>query len=179
MNRVSNEQYPRKSSNKAVWVIGLLLAILGVVGIFLPGRLSFAIELFLGWLMIVGGVFWGYYIYQSHASSFIAWLKPLILVIGGGLLLFYPISGIAMIVLLLSFYLFTDAFGSFGLAYEHHPRPGWIWMVVNGIFSLVLAVLVLIGWPLTSPFYLGIVVGISLLFDGLSIFMLGLSMKKG
>ena len=167
-----------KLMGTSAWVSGLLLAILGVVGIFFPGELSITIEVFLGWLMIVGSIFWSYHVFQWHRSSFISWLKPLALFVGGFLLLIYPVSGIAAITLLVSFYLFTDAFGSFGMAFEHRSGSGRFWMILNGILSLALAILILIGWPLSSPVYLGIIVGISLLFDGMSLFMFGIAVKN-
>jgi len=49
-------------------------------------------------------------------------------------------SLIAAITLLISFYLLTDAFGSFGLTFERCPLPGWRWMILNGVLSLALAV---------------------------------------
>jgi len=178
MNPVTTNHNLIKPARASLLTAGVLLALIGAVGIFLPGMLSFTIEIFLGWLMITGGIFWGYYTYKLYSPSFISWLKPLILLAGGVLLLVYPVSGIAAITLMVSFYLITDAFGSFALAFEHRPLQGWFWMILNGVLSLVLAVLILIGWPLSSPFYLGIIVGISLLFDGISLLMLGFAMKK-
>jgi len=177
MNRNESGQGLGKTVKTSTWVAGLLLAILGAAGIILPGVMSLTLEIFLGWLMVTGGVFFGYYTFKNLGRSFIAWLKPLILIVAGVLLLANPVSGIAAIALLVSFYFFTDAFGSFGLAYERYPLSGWGWMVINGIMSLLLAVLILIGWPVTSAFYLGMYVGISLLFDGISLFMLGMAMK--
>ena len=177
MNTVTPNQDPMQSVRMPLLIAGVLLMILGVAGIFLPGVLSLAIEIFLGWLMIAGGVMWAYFTYQWHGASFNSWLKPLILVAGGILLLVYPVSGIAAITLLISFYLIIGAFGNFALAFERRPLTGWIWMLFNGVLSLLLAVLILMGWPTTSPIYLGIIVGISLLFDGLLLFMLGVAMK--
>ena len=179
MSTVTTDQDPIKSVRTPLLIAGVLLALVGAIGIFLPGVLSLAIEIFLGWLMIAGGILWAYYTYHVRSSSFISWLKPVILLVGGILLLVYPVSGIAAITLLVSFYLLTDAFGSFGLAFERRPLHGWFWMILNGVLSLVLAVLILVGWPVTSPIYLGIIVGISLLFDGVSLFMFGVAMKKG
>lgn len=178
MNKVTTNQDLVKSMGTSVWVTGLLLALLGGAGIFFPGALSLTIEVFLAWLMIMGSILWGYYVYQWHRTALISWLKPLVLLIGGILLLVYPVTGVAAITLLISFYLFTDAFGSFALAFERRPLSGWFWMILNGVVSLVLAVLILVGWPSTSPIYLGIIVGISLLFDGISLFMLGFAMNK-
>ena len=179
MNTKSTDQNTMKPVRSPLLIAGGLLTLLGTAGIFLPGALSLTIEIFLGWLMIAGGILWGYYNYRWHGTTFISWLKPLILFAGGVLLLVYPVSGIAAITLLVSFYLITDAFGSFALAFEFRPLSGWIWMILNGVLSLALAILILVGWPATSPIYLGIIVGISLLFDGVSLFMLGLAIKKG
>ncbi len=165
-----------KSTRKSFFTIGGLLIVLGGVGIFLPNLLSMAIEIFLGWLMLSGGILWAWYTYQWH-RGFNNWLKPLILIAGGLLLLVYPVTGIAAITLMIAFYLFIDAFGSFALALQRRPMSGWFWLIINAMISLLLAILLLTGWPVTSPVYLGIIVGISLLFDGLTLIMLGLAIK--
>ena len=177
MNSSQSDPDPIRSTSTLIRMSGLLLCILGMGGIFVPGVVSLVIEVFLGWLMVIGGLLWGYTSYQFRGRSFISWLKPLILIVGGSILLSNPASGIDAIALILSIYLFTDAFGSFGMAYERYPLAGWIWLLVNGTLSLALAVLILIGWPQASTIYLGIYVGISLLFDGLSLFILGLALK--
>ena len=166
------------SMGTSVWVVGLLLIILGMVGIFSPDVLSLTVEAFLSALMIAGGVLYGYYVYNIHAKSFSAWLKPLVLIMGGGLLLRFPAVGISAIAVLLSFYLIADSFASFGMANERRPLPGWIWMALNGLASLVLAMLILLGWPATSALFLGVFLGISLLLDGMMLFMFGLALKK-
>ena len=166
------------SMRTSVWIVGLLLIILGMLGISSPGVLSLTVEVFLSGLMIAGGLLYGYYVYNLHVNSLSAWLKPLILLIGGGLLLRFPAAGISAIALLLSFYLFVDAFGSFGMASERRPLPGWIWMAFNGLITLILAFLILLGWPATSALFIGIFLGMSLLLDGLMLFMFGLALKK-
>ena len=174
---LNNDSNIIKSTQKSFLLIGGLLFLLGGVGIFLPYAVSITIEILLGWLMLTGGLLWAWNTYSWHKSTFNSWLKPLILLAGGILLLVFPVSGIAAITLMISFYLVTDAFGSFALALDRRPLPGWVWMILNAIISFALALLLLWGWPMTSPVYLGIIVSISLLFDGLTLFMLGLAMK--
>ncbi len=166
-----------KSARKSFFIIGSLLIFLGGAGILLPNALSMTIEMFLGWLMLSGGFLWAWYTYQWRRTLVNNWLKPMILIAGGMLLLVFPVTGIAAITLMISFYLIIDAFGSFALALQHRPLSGWFWMVLNGLLSLALALILLWGWPVTSPIYLGIIVGISLFFDGLTLFILGLVMK--
>ena len=160
-------------------ITGILLIILGTVGVALPGLMSLATSVFIGWLFLIGGLFWGYHTFRSHKGGWLDWFKPALLVVAGGLMLWNPVTGIAAVGLMLSFYLFLDAFGSFALAKEFKPQKGWGWMVFNGIVSLVLAVLFLIGWPVTSLVLVGIYVGISLIFDGWALVMIGWAVKKG
>lgn len=159
-------------------VTGILLLILGSVGIFLPALMSLEIVLFIAALLIVGGIFWAIHTFKNNPKSFIDWLKPVLLLISGGLMLFYPTPGIAAVGLLLAIYLLLDAFGSFALAHAIHPIQGWGWMTFNGIASLILALLFLIGWPATSLWLVGLYVGISLFFDGWALIILGWAQRK-
>jgi len=106
------------------------------------------------------------------------WIKPALLFIIGSLMLFYPQSGVAAVGLLLAVYLFLDAFGSFVLAQLIHPFSGWGWMVFNGIVSLLLALLFLIGWPDSSMWLVGLYISISLLFDGGALVAVGMAIRK-
>jgi len=167
-----------KSMRKPLWVVGILLVALGTVGVFFPNIMSIAIEIYFGWLMVLAGALWSYYAFRIHVRSFSSWLKPVILVAAGVLWLMFPAPGIAVLTLLVAFYLLVDAFAGFNLAFEQRPQRGWLWLAFNGVLSLALAMIILVGWPEFSSFFLGIFVGISLLFDGLSLIMLGASLNR-
>ena len=106
------------------------------------------------------------------------WFKPALLLVTGGIVLLYPISGIAVLSLLLAFYLILDAIASFTLARTMQPAKGWGWMAFNGFTSALLALLFLIGWPVSTLWLVGIFVGISLLFDGLTLVNIGWMLHK-
>ncbi|MDE8346469.1 MAG: DUF308 domain-containing protein [Acidocella sp.] len=159
-------------------ITGILLILLGTAGIFLPGVMSLGTAIFVAWLLIVGGILWAIHTYKYSPKNVMDWLKPTLLLITGGLMLFSPVSGVAAVGLMLAIYLLLDAFGSFALAQSIHPARGWGWMVFNGVTSILLAMLFLIGWPVTSLWLVGLYVGISLLFDGWALVVIGLSLRK-
>lgn len=159
-------------------ITGILLLVLGTVGILLPGLMSLGTVVFISWLMIIGGTIWAMHTFKYNRKSIMEWIKPTLLLISGALMLFNPVSGIAVVGMLLAFYLLLDAFGSFALAQSIHPAHGWGWMVFNGLFSLLLALLFLIGWPATSLWLVGLYVSISLLFDGGALIAIGIAMRK-
>lgn len=154
-------------------IVGFLLIILGSVGMVLPGLMSLETSIFIASLFLVGGIFWLSHSFKYSLRNWGDWLKPVLLLVTGGFMLFYPLSGIAAVGLLLAVYLLLDAFGSFSLASSLRPARGWGWMMFNGIMSLLLAMLFLIGWPATSMFLVGLYVAISLFFDGVVLVYIG------
>jgi type IV secretory pathway VirJ component len=61
-------------------------------------------------------------------------------------------------------------------------QPAWrgsriLRAMFNGIVSLVLAAVFIAGWPFTAAWLIGLFIGISLLFDGLSLLMLALAAR--
>ncbi len=163
---------------KTSLIVGIILLLVGLAGTILPQVMSLVSAMFIGWLMLLAGALTSYMVFLSHGRSMITWLKPLLLFVTGALLLFYPLTGIAAMALLLTFYMMLDAVSSFGLAHDYYPIKGWGWMVFNGVSSLALALLLLVGWPAASAMLLGIYIGISLLFDGLALVFMSLAAKK-
>ncbi len=159
-------------------IVGILLVFIGTVGVMLPWTMSLVTSIYIAALLLTGGLFWAYHTLKSHPGSFMGWLKPFLLIVTGGLMLYYPLSGVAAVGIMFSFYLFFDAFGSFALAREIHPAKGWGWMTFNGVVSLLLAVLILIGWPATSMVLVGIFVGVSLIFDGWALIIMGWHLRN-
>ncbi len=60
-----------KTFEKSILVAGAVLAALGIIGIFVPHVISFTLEIFLGLLMITGGVFFAFYSYHYHTHTII------------------------------------------------------------------------------------------------------------
>jgi hypothetical protein len=51
-------------------------------------------------------------------------------------------------------------------------------MIFNGIIDVLLAGLFLFNWPESSLWMVGLFIGISLLFDGWALVMIGLALRK-
>lgn len=177
MSFMSMNQEVLKKFGKYSMVTGFLLIIVGVTGAVVPQMMSVETAIFIAFLMLVGGSFWALHTFQYARNSVMDWLKPILLIIVGGMVLFSPEQGVAALGLFLSFYLMMDAFGSFSIAQAHYPAKGWGWMFTNGIMSVLLSILFLIGWPQTSLWLVGLFVAISLFFDGLALVIIGWTAK--
>jgi uncharacterized membrane protein HdeD (DUF308 family) len=154
-------------------ISGMIFVLLGSVGIIYPGLMSFTTVVFVAYLMLFAGVSAGIMTYRSNPEDWMGWLKSFILILSSFLIIFYPLQGAAALGLVFSVYFFTDAYSSFALAYSHYGQKMWLVWLFNGIASLALGVLFVIGWPMSSILLIGILVGISLLFDGISLLLGG------
>ena len=52
----------------------------------------------------------------------------------------------------------------------------WIWLLLSGIVTLLLGLLILAHWPISSAYVLGIFLGLDLIMAGLGWIGLGLAL---
>jgi uncharacterized membrane protein HdeD (DUF308 family) len=57
------------------------------------------------------------------------------------------------------------------IVYRDMLGGAWGWMLLSGICDLALVAIVILGWPLTAGWVLGLVVGINLITSGWAIVM--------
>ena len=154
-------------------ISGSIFVLIGAIGIIFPAFMSVTTVMLVAYLMMFAGISAGLLTYKSNKEDWAGWLKSFILVLASFILLYYPILGAATLGLVFAIYFFTDAFAGFGLAFSLKPQKIWLVWLFNAITSLALGVLFIIGWPKSSLFLIGILVGISLLFDGVSLLLGG------
>jgi len=154
---------------KYATVSGIMFIIMGLIGILYPVIMTYSSLVFIAYLMLLAGIFSGWLTWKSNREDWAGWLKSFMLIIVAVLLLLYPLSGAAALGLLFAVYFFTDAFAGFGLAFSLKPQKIWLFWLFNAITSLVLGVLFLVNWPTSSLYLIGLLVGISLLFDGIAL----------
>jgi len=158
-------------------IAGVMMMIVGGLGIFAPALMSLVVVSLLGWLFIMSAIIQGYITYKTYRRSFSAWLKPALSFIIGMLFFIFPVQGIAVAAVMLSVYLWVDAFSSFGFAMDYKPNSWWWIHIVNALISIILAILIMIGWPESSLFWVGLYAAISLFFDGVALFSMGIGAK--
>ena len=159
-------------------IAGVIFIILGLIGILEPVYMTVATVTFVAWIMMFAGFMAGYFTYISDKSDYLGWLKSFILVGISLLMIFYPMTGVGTVGLLLAIYFFADSFAGFSIAFNMKPSKGWIWWLINAIFSMLIGILFIIGWPFTSLYLIGLLVGFSLFFDGIALLVTGSIFKK-
>ena len=169
-------------SHSRGWLIagGLISIFVGFLAIGSPLLFSVVIAQFLGIFAVVSGVIALFVaIFSKHATHrFLEALLGAIRIVAGIVLLRCIASSIAVITLILAVFLVVEGVSSIIGAFKMRQHYGWVWTLINGIAALVLGVMVYVRWPSNSVWVLGLFFGINLLFNGMSLLMLGLAAPK-
>jgi uncharacterized membrane protein HdeD (DUF308 family) len=65
------------------------------------------------------------------------------------------------------------------LAFKLKPKAGWGWVLFDGILSIVIALLIASGWPQSSIGFVGVLVGIVMIYGGVWRIVLGRLLRAG
>lgn len=161
-------------------VLSILLIVAGFLAFVLPQIAGIAVNLMVGWMLIFSGAIHIVYAWQTRSSGGVVWgiLLGLVYAVIGGYLLWNPVLGLVSLTLGLAFYLFAEAVLELLLSYVLRSLPGSGWLLFDGIVTLILAVMIWRTWPSNAEWVLGTLVGISMVFSGISRLMVSLAARR-
>jgi uncharacterized membrane protein HdeD (DUF308 family) len=148
-------------------VLGILLTVLGAMCIVKAQTATTFSILALGWVLAISGVFWLVNAFQalSWHGLFLYLLNAIIRGVTGYLLIRHPDAGAAGITMVLAaLFIVGGLFRAIGASVIQFPR--WAWTAFSGLVSVVLGVFLLVTWPTASTYFLGMAIGVDLIFDG-------------
>ncbi len=149
------------------FVFGILLTILGAVCVGKAQSATTFSILALGWVLAISGVLWLLNAFRAFSwLGFLLYLlNGLIRGVTGYLLLRHPDAGAAGVTMVLaSLFIVGGLFRAAGAGAIRFPR--WGWTVFSGLVSVALGVYLLTTWTTASTYFIGMAVGIDLIFDG-------------
>ena len=148
-------------------VFGIVLIVFGVVCVGKAQTATTFSILALGWVLAISGVLWlinAFWALSWH-GFFLYLLNALIRGVTGYLLLRHPDAGAEGVTMVLaSLFIVGGLFRVAGASVIKFPR--WGWTAFAGIVSAVLGVYLLATWPTASTYFIGIAIGVDLIFDG-------------
>ncbi len=160
---------------------GILLIIIGFLAIYLPTLTTISIITLIGILSIIAGAVQLVRALQNTKTNYFwtALISAVLAIIIGILLLSYPLHGAMVLALLLGiWFLFHGILEiHFALQVRDHSH-NWGILLFSGIISIVLAIIIWSGWPLNALWIVGLLLGINLIFFGISLFALAFRSKK-
>src|SRR5580704_15663235 len=159
-------------------VLGILLIALGVLALGDTVAVTVVSMIFLGWLLIFSAILHAVHWFRAREKSFFLDLLGFILdLVVGIILLTNPAVGaVALTLVLAVFFLVGGLMRIFAcLSFD---APHRVWVILSGIVSAGLGILLWIHWPLSGLYFIGLAIGIELMFRGWAWVMLALRMRS-
>jgi uncharacterized membrane protein HdeD (DUF308 family) len=160
-------------------VLGILLMVLGVMALATSGLMTLGTMVFFGCLLIVGGVIQLINAFQARAwgGFFLLLLAGILEVITGGLVVRHPgAAALSLTLLLASFFMVGGLFRVVGSLVMRFPN--WGWACLGGVIALLLGVMLVMDWPASGLWFIGVCIGIALIFEGWGWVMVALAARQ-
>lgn len=162
-----------------LWFVGLgvVLIVTGMIALTSVVVASLATAIVIGSLLLVGGVaetagaFWC----RGWSGFFFHMLSGVLSLVVGLLFLRAPLDALLVLTLLLACLLMVSGIFKV-IAAVTYRFSAWRWPLVSGLIDLILGLLILLGWPGSALWVLGMFLGISLIFRGFNWIGLGFSL---
>jgi uncharacterized membrane protein HdeD (DUF308 family) len=167
---------------KLFLVEGAILLVLGLVAVMLPIVATVAVEIIVGWLILVSGIVGLVTTFYMRRAPGFWWslVSALIGTAAGVVLLLWPLNGALSLTLILTVFLAFEGVVSIMYAFDHRRELSGRWgmMLLSGIVDLILAGFIFSGLPGTAAWAIGLLVGINLVFGGSAVVAMALHARR-
>jgi uncharacterized membrane protein HdeD (DUF308 family) len=174
----SSDLVKRASTLSVLW--GVSLICLGMLAVASPLVAAVAVNLLIAWLIVLAGVVHLVVAFHSREAGSVIWrlLVGLAYVGFGGYLIARPVLGVASLTLLLAGLFLVEGVFNIVLFFRAPSNLRSGWFLVDAIVTLLLGLMIYMQWPSSSGWAIGTLVGVSLIFSGITRVMVSLSVRK-
>jgi len=161
--------------------LGILMVLLGMIAIGAPLASGVAVNLIVGWLLVISGVAHGIHAFKASGwrGGLVQFLCALLYLGVGWMMITNPVAGLlALTVTVLVYFIASGIFKIIlAIRVENLPQRGWV--TVTGILSLVLAIYIGSQFPTSAMWVIGMLFGIEMMFSGWAFIMIAISARGG
>jgi uncharacterized membrane protein HdeD (DUF308 family) len=167
---------------KSGWIIalGVIYVIVGLIAFGSVVIATAASVLVVGIMMVIAGVAEVISAFQIKTwGRFLLWLVLGALYILAGLVTFEnPLLAALILTFMLGGALAISGIMRIILAFSMKEGTPWIWVVLSGVVTLLLGLVILTRWPVSSLYVLGLFLAIDLVIAGAGWIGIGLGLKE-
>ena len=177
----SAELAPLRAKSGWIIALGVVYIIAGLVAL---GSVVFAtvVTVFVvGVMMLLAGVAEVINSLQIKTwGKFLLWvLLGLLYIVAGFLTFENPLLAAAILTLLLGVSLVASGIMRVILGFSvRQAGAPWGWVVFSGVITLLLGLIILVHWPVSGLYILGLFLGIDLIFAGIGWLGVGLGLRR-
>ncbi len=167
---------------KQFLVEGIILLILGLAAMVLPPIATLAVEILVGWLLLISGIVGLVSTFMVRGAPGFGWslLSAALGIAAGVVLLWWPLNGALSLTIVLTAFLSIEGILSIFYALDHKRELSGRWgmMLASGIIDIILGGIIFAGLPGTAAWAIGLLVGINLVFGGSALISMALHARQ-
>jgi uncharacterized membrane protein HdeD (DUF308 family) len=171
-----------RSHWRAFLIEGIVLLILGFFAILIPVVATIAVEVFVGWVLVLSGLVGLISTFRMRGAPGFGWslLSAVVAIAAGVVLLAWPLSGVLSLTLILTAFLTIEGVASImiALSHRHGFSARWALLLLSGVIDLILAAMIFLGLPGTAAWAIGLLVGINMVFGGSTLISMALQARS-
>jgi uncharacterized membrane protein HdeD (DUF308 family) len=164
------------------WIValGVVYLIAGFIALGSVAMATVVSVLVVGVMMIVAGIAEVISAFQIKSwGKFLLWaLLGVLYIIAGFVTFENPLLAAVLLTLILGASLVVSGIMRIVLAFSMKRETPWIWVALSGVITLLLGVLILVRWPVSSLYILGLFLGIDLIMAGAGWIGLGFGLRR-
>ena len=178
--QAGSETAPLRAKWGWIVALGVVYMLAGLVALGSVVMATVASVLVVGVMMIIAGVAEVISAFQIKSwGKFLLWVLLGVLYIVGGFVAFEnPLLAAALLTLILGASLVASGIMRIFLAFSMKRESPWIWVLLSGVITLLLGLLILARWPVSSLYILGVFLGIDLVMAGAAWIGLGFGLRR-
>jgi uncharacterized membrane protein HdeD (DUF308 family) len=164
------------------WIIalGAVYVIAGMIALGSVVLATVATVFVVGVMMLIAGVAEVINAFQFKSwGKFLLWLLLGALYIVAGFVTFEnPLLAAALLTMVLACALIASGAMRIALGFAMKGDMPWVGVVASGVITFLLGLIILIHWPVSSLYILGVFLGVDLIFAGASWIAIGFGLRR-
>ncbi len=171
---------PLRSRSTTLIALGVLYVVLGLFALGSIVWATAASVLVVGIMMVIAGIgeVIGAFEVRSWGSFILIVILGILFIVAGYLTIQNPLLAATALTLALGASLVASGIVRMIMAFSLGEGGPWIWVLLSGVITLLLGLIILARWPVSSLYTLGIFLGVDLLIVGLSWVAAGTELKQ-
>jgi uncharacterized membrane protein HdeD (DUF308 family) len=156
------------------------MILLGFLAVILPHASGIAISVLVSWLIVLGGLAYLASAFAGRSAGAFIWrmMIGVVYILGGGYLALHPGLALESLTIVLAVIFALEGVLELVTFFLFRLYAGSGWVLFDALVTLLLAGLILVPWPSSSTWAIGIILGINLIFSGVTVLMYSLAVRK-
>lgn len=165
------------------WLLafGIVSIVLGTIGLYMTFALTLATMLLFGVMILGAGLL---QLFEAFACK--GWksvlahvLIALFYVAAGGLIIADPVFASKLLTLILAGILVAAGVTRIAMAMQlRGVASGWYWALLSGLISILLGAMIVLQWPVSGLWVIGLFVAVELIMNGWSYLFIALAARR-